>query len=59
MCTNSFIRRSRARKAHIHNVVVANNRQSATAQTVDKKAIYWIFVISVQKCDPLHNFSTA
>jgi hypothetical protein len=22
---------------------------------VDKKAIYWTFVISVQKCDPPHN----
>jgi hypothetical protein len=42
-------------KAHIHNVDAGNNRQSDKVQTVDKKAIYWIFVISVQKCDPPHN----
>ncbi|MGL4682135.1 MAG: hypothetical protein ACRCV4_03680, partial [Hafnia alvei] len=51
ICTNSFISRSRALLAHVHKGVVANNRQLATAQTVDKKCIYWIFVMSKEKCE--------
>ncbi len=34
----------------------AHNRQSLLRQTVDKNAIYWIFVIQKEKCDQIQNF---